>query len=973
MKKYGLYLQLFSVALLIISGSTAIAAGLFDFNDGTTQGWTMDQLYINWNNPVKVTPAIGFTLLNVNNQLSAGTGALKTGSTDDNYFFLESPDLSSNSSWQGITGYSLDITRNLQTWCWGDAANLFFVQLYLKVIDTADENREKLFAEYGTDFIFHDIQKTGQLYHFAWSPSWLTGTRYVVKKIRLRIMGQGDQAPECWLHGDWVIDNVTAIGGGTTPSANIMVTSPNGGETWEANTQHAITWTGQDIDNYDVKIEYSTDGGTSYTFVAYQTNHGTSGSFLWAVPNIPSTNCLIRLTVKKTTDISDVSDAVFTISPPANTPSGEGVLVKLSPAVLLMFNQVIHPGLTAASVLTTGPQPPDGWVIIPERNPNYHHITTTATFSGKITLDITYDDADLREHEPLLRIMRYELRSKTWTDITTHLDADINKISGETDHLSTFAIMYAPTPASPSAILVSNCTDIGPGSLRDAITVANNHAGPDTILFAIPEGIPGHQADAGIWVIQPRTELPPISDGPLLIYGFSQSTFIGRDSNPYGPEIVLDGSQAGTNTNGFHVTAGEVTIAGMTIHHFNYVGIWMEHVDIGCIAGCYIGTDHRGSEALPNGWGICVGNRCRHITVAPADTFRNVITGNLNGGILVSDSSHAIHVVGNTIGLDRTAKTAPGNGGFGGVCIQEHCDGVVVSDNWIGGNRYGLFINNSIHNTIQSNWIGISPESLNPKPGDLIPIIGNQNDGIYVTGESRDNLISKNIICQNGGAGIGIYGERPLRNRISQNCIAQNNGPAIFYESVGAHRVSAPTITRASSTSVSGTAIPDATIEIYTDAEDEGQMFQGQTQSGADGRFEWTGAIQGSLPNITAIAINAEGTTSPFSMLFTTSVEGTHTASAPATFTLEQNYPNPFNPDTHIDFDLAHAADVSLMIFDLQGRWISTITRGKMGSGHYSLVWNGQNNQGESVPSGVYLYQLSVGDLACRRKMILVK
>jgi hypothetical protein len=968
MKKYYLYLPMFIAALLVFSGSTAMSAGLFDFSDGTTQGWTMDQLYINWNNPVKVTPAIGFTLLNVNNQLSAGTGALKTGSLDKNEFYLESPDLSSNPSWQGITGYSLDITRNLQSWCWGDAPNLFFVQLYLKVIDTADGNKEKLFAEYGTDFIFHDIMKTGHLYHFSWSPSWLTGTRYVVKKIRLRIMGQGDQAPECWLHGDWVIDNVAAIGGGTTPSASITVSSPNGGETWEANTQHAITWKGQDIDNYDVKIEYSTDGGTSYTFVAYQTNHGTSGSFLWTVPNIPSTNSLIRLTVKKTTDISDVSNAAFTISAATNTPSGEGVFVKLSEAILLLFNQVINPGTSTVTVARSGPNPPDGWAIIPGRNAMYYNITTTATYTGKINIDITYDDADLREHEPFLRIMRYELRSKTWTDITTRLYADINKISGETDHLSTFAVMYAPTPASHSAILVSNCSDNGPGSLREALNAANQHTGPDTILFAIPEGMPGHQPDAGIWVIQPRTELPPISDGQLLIDGFSQSAYIGRDSNPYGPEMVLDGSQAGLYANGFHVTAGNVTIVGLTIHHFDYVGIWMEHVDIGCIAGCYLGTDYRGSEALPNGWGICIGNRCRQVTVAPADTFRNVITGNLNGGILVSDSSQAIHIVGNIVGLDRTSTAAPGNGGFGGLCIQEHCDGVVVSDNRIGGNIYGLFINNSIHNTIQSNWIGISPESLNPKPGDLIPIIGNQNDGIYVVGESRDNLILGNIICQNNGPGIGIYGELPLRNRITQNCIAQNNGPAIFYESAGAHRVSAPIITRASSTLVSGTAIPDATIEIYTDAEDEGQMFQGQTQSGADGRFEWTGVIQGPLPNITAIAINAEGSTSPFSMQFTTSVEGTHTVSAPATLTLAQNYPNPFNPETTISYTLPAISGVRLTVYDVLGKEVAILVDEVKQPGVYHEIFNAVD-----CPSGLYFCILEAGRHIMTQKMMLLK
>jgi hypothetical protein len=524
---------------------------------------------------------------------------------------------------------------------------------------------------------------------------------------------------------------------------------------------------------------------------------------------------------------------------------------------------------------------------------------------------------------------------------------------------------------SVADILVTNCSDDGPGSLREAIHIANLHTGPDTILFAIPEEVPGYRADAGIWVIQPKSDLPPISDGKLLISGFTQSAFIGRDTNPYGPEIVLDGHLVGYAI-GIHVAASKVTLVGLTINNFGLVGIWMDQADNGYVAGCYIGTDYAGLEPAPNGEGINIGEKCHHIYIAPVDTFRNIITGNINCGIHVR-SSHAIFLYSNLVGLNRISSAAPGNGCYGGFYIAEHSDSVIAIDNWMCGNTNGALIIHSNHNTIQHNWIGISPQNPDPKPGNLIPLPGNRNDGISIQGESSDNLIYNNVIYQNDGAGVCIYGEQPVRNRISQNCISQNKGPGIFYPSAGANRISAPTITKATRTSVSGTAIPNATIEIYTDAEDEGQIFQGQTQSGADGRFEWTGVIQGSLPHVTAIAIKAEGSTSPFSIQFTTSVEETHTASAPATFTLEQNYPNPFNPDTHIDFHLAHAADVSLMIFDLQGRWISTITRGKMGPGHYSLVWNGQNNQGESVPSGVYLYQLSVGDLACRRKMILVK
>ncbi|MDZ7291387.1 MAG: choice-of-anchor D domain-containing protein [candidate division KSB1 bacterium] len=299
-------------AWLMIIHPRVCGAGSFDFNDGTTQGWTLDQMYVT-SSQTKFTPVMGYTLMNSNNELSAYASALLIGRSDQNDIYLESPDLLSDASWQGIGGYSIDVRRLLYSPCWGDFANIFFVQLQLRVIDTADGNKEKLFAEHdGTNFVFHDIKTYNQLYQITWQPSWLADPRYKVKKIRIRITGPGDVATECWYRGSWNIDNVNSVGG-SGPTASITVTSPNGGEIWQANTQHSITWTGQDIDNYDVKIEYSTNGGSSYTFVTYITNHGTSGSYNWMVPNEPSTNCLVRLSVLKTTTISDVSDAPFTI------------------------------------------------------------------------------------------------------------------------------------------------------------------------------------------------------------------------------------------------------------------------------------------------------------------------------------------------------------------------------------------------------------------------------------------------------------------------------------------------------------------------------------------------------------------------------------------------------------------------------------------------------------------------------------
>src|SRR5262245_31626648 len=102
---------------------------------------------------------------------------------------------------------------------------------------------------------------------------------------------------------------------------------------------------------------------------------------------------------------------------------------------------------------------------------------------------------------------------------------------------------------------VTNTNDSGTGSLRWAIEQANSTPGPDTILFAIREDggnafedvdshLRGGDAAPDVFVIRPRTALPQLLDktGPTRIDGRSQALAVG-DTNPFGPEVVLDGSQ----------------------------------------------------------------------------------------------------------------------------------------------------------------------------------------------------------------------------------------------------------------------------------------------------------------------------------------------------------------------------------------------------------------------------------------------
>ena len=90
------------------------------------------------------------------------------------------------------------------------------------------------------------------------------------------------------------------------------------------------------------------------------------------------------------------------------------------------------------------------------------------------------------------------------------------------------------------------------------------------------------------------------------------------------------------------------------------------------------------------------------------------------------------------------------------------------------------------------------------------------------------------------------------------------------------------------------------------------------------------------------------------------------------------NYPNPFNPETWIPYQLSDPAEVTVSIYSVDGKLVRTLELGQMPAGAYSdkeraAYWDGQNEQGEPVASGVYFYTLTAGDFSATRKMVIRK
>jgi uncharacterized membrane protein len=93
----------------------------------------------------------------------------------------------------------------------------------------------------------------------------------------------------------------------------------------------------------------------------------------------------------------------------------------------------------------------------------------------------------------------------------------------------------------------------------------------------------------------------------------------------------------------------------------------------------------------------------------------------------------------------------------------------------------------------------------------------------------------------------------------------------------------------------------------------------------------------------------------------------------PKTFQLCHNYPNPFNPATTIEYSLPHRADVVIEIFDVLGRKVRQLVNETKAAGVYQVTWNGTDQSGVPVSTGVYLYRIQAGDFVESRKMLLIK
>jgi hypothetical protein len=93
----------------------------------------------------------------------------------------------------------------------------------------------------------------------------------------------------------------------------------------------------------------------------------------------------------------------------------------------------------------------------------------------------------------------------------------------------------------------------------------------------------------------------------------------------------------------------------------------------------------------------------------------------------------------------------------------------------------------------------------------------------------------------------------------------------------------------------------------------------------------------------------------------------------PKEYALSQNYPNPFNSETAIEYSLAKEGKVKIDVYNILGQKVKTLVDEKQAAGHKRITWDGKNNMGQPVGSGMYFYRIEAEGFVQNKKMLLLK
>ncbi len=305
---------------------------------------------------------------------------------------------------------------------------------------------------------------------------------------------------------------------------------------------------------------------------------------------------------------------------------------------------------------------------------------------------------------------------------------------------------------APAAFAVTNASDSGPGSLRQAILDANATPGADYVRFAVP--------GAGVHTISMLSALPAVTD-PLAVDGTSQPGWAGA------PLIELSGAAAGAGACGLWLAAPNSSALGLAVNRFAGYGIVLQsYSDV--VQACFVGTNPAGSAA-GNGYdGVAVLGPGTGCVVAG-----NVASGNGRFGVALWGAANVV-VQANLVGTN-SAGTASLPNAAGGIALLAGSGASVIAGNVASGNGGpGLLLSDpgTLSNGLYGNKVGTDASGSAALP--------NAGPGVLLAGGASYNAVGaptaaqRNVVSGNAGGGVVLSGPGTSANVVAGDYVGLN-------------------------------------------------------------------------------------------------------------------------------------------------------------------------------------------------------
>jgi hypothetical protein len=783
----------------------------------------------------------------------------------------------------------------------------------------------------------------------------------------------------------------------------LTVISPNGGESWVVGSTQNITWSGpESVTN--VKIEYSVDNGGSWTTIITSTPN--DGSHSWTIPNAVSNQCLIRISDAADGNPADVSDGIFAIVPsppiptiasftPASGPVGTVVTItgsNFTGATNVSFNGVatafnvnsdteiqatvpadattgkisvtnaFGTGTSANDFIVTAP--PSLTSFIPTSGPVGTQVTINGTnFTGASSVTFNGFSAN------------FTVNSDTQIRATVPADATTGKIgvansAGSALSAEDFTVTIAPsvftfTPSHDTYVKLSSPTSsygsattlrqrvtssdalrtylkfnltgvtgtVASAKLRLYVTDASNDGGSVYLVSNDYTGTTTPWTESGLkWSNAPAIEGAALrSAGAVALNNWVEldvtSAIVGNGTYSFGlknnsSDVVSYSSKEGANAPQLIIQAISGSPMTPVITSFTPTSGAVGTV-VTIFGSNFFGTTNVTFNGTIATFTVISNTELRATVPEGATTGKISITNTFGAGTSATDFVVTTGGGSTTVTFTPTddayvrSSSPTSNTGSANELRVRKTSSVEI-------NSYLKFNVAGLSRSVQSAKLRLYVIDASPDGGALY-LVSNEYRG-STTAWTETGIVWNNA-PEMTGSPLSTVGSVSVGQTVEFDVTSAITGNGIY--SFGLKNNASDVLKYSSK---EGANAPQ--LVIQTNSSSSSALKSGELAE---------------LENEKAVT--------PF----------------PENIVLYPNHPNPFNAQTKMEYALPAATPVRLVIFDITGRLVRHLIDGMQEAGYKRVLWDGRDEQGVVVSSGIYLFRLELGNKALTRKMSVIK